>query len=197
MDRQVGIAADRRGEMAIALAGQGVMPIFLRTVDGPLQRSQHRIVHRVLGRLAGDGVQQPLQLEPAFQAVGLQAQAGDEFGQGLQLARVGGLMDAAQKMQIVLVQQLGHRFVGRQHELFDDLMALGVFDQVGAADLPIAIQIDLHLAHRQLQRPAREPPLAQDHRQLVHPGQQRKHLGRQLRRARLRDRPETRRPLHR
>ena len=40
---------------------------------------------------------------------------------------------ASQEMQARAVQYLGHCFVGRQHELFDDLMALGVLHHVGAA----------------------------------------------------------------
>ncbi len=197
MDRQVGIAADRRGEVAIAFAGQGIMPLFRRTVDRALQAPQHRVVDGVLVRLARDQAQQLLQLEPAFQAVGRQAQAADEFGQGLQLARVGGLMHAPQEMQIGLGQQLGHGLVGRQHELFDDLMALGVHHQVRAVHLAVDVEIDLHLAHRKLERPAPQPPLAQDHGQLVHPGQQRVYLGVELRLARLRGRPGIRRLLRR
>ncbi len=133
----------------------------------------------MFGRLAGHGMEQALQLEPALQAFHLKAHAADELGQGFELARAGRLVHAAQEVQIVLGQQFGHGLVGRDHELFDNLVADRVLHQMGAAHLAGLVQVDLHFAHRQLQRP-RQPPPAQQHRQRVHPADQRMHLGREL-----------------
>ena len=76
-----GIAANRRREVAIALAGQRVVAFLFGAVDGPLQAAEHGVVDGVLLRLAGHFGQQSLQLEAAFQAFDLDAQSGDEFGQ--------------------------------------------------------------------------------------------------------------------
>ena len=77
------------------------------------------------------------------------------------------------KMQAGVGQLLGHRLVGGEHELFDDLMALGVLREVGAGDAAVGVEVDLHLGHRQLERAALEAARAQHHRQLVHPAEQR------------------------
>mgnify|MGYP000632753386 CR=1 FL=1 len=45
VDRQVRVAANGRGEMAIALAGQGVMPLLDGAVEGPLHGAEHGEVH--------------------------------------------------------------------------------------------------------------------------------------------------------
>ena len=104
-------------------------------------------------------VEQLLQLEAAFQALGLEAQLADELGERLQLPRVGAAVDAAQEEQPGVGELLGHRLVGREHELFDDLMALGVLREVRAGDAAVLVEIDLHLRHRELERAALEPPL--------------------------------------
>ena len=78
------------------------------------------------------------------------------------------------------VQRVGHRFVGGQHELFDDLMAFGVLDDVCARHAAVLVEIDLHFRHRQFQRPALEAAAPKHHRQLVHAAEQVVHLRRQL-----------------
>ena len=140
-------------------------------------------------------VEQFLQLKPTFQAGGLKAQFGDEFGECLQLPRIGIGMHAPQKRNAGRVQRVGHRFVGREHELFDDLMAFGVLDDVRPGDTAMLIQIDFHLLHRQFQRAALESPPAQHHRQLVHSRQQAHALLVSVCCARLRDRPDIHRLL--
>ena len=169
---QVGIAADRRGEMAVALAGQRVVLLFFRTVDRPLHRAQHCIVDGALLWAAGYPIQKLLQLEAAFQALGLEAQIGDELSEGFEFPRCGGLVDAAEEEQSAAVEHLGHRLVGPQHELFDDLMADGVLSHVGAGHPTAAVKLNLDLGHTQFQGPALPPPAAEDHGQLVHPPQQ-------------------------
>ena len=49
------------------------------------------------------------------------------------------------------MQRVGHGLVRGEHELFDDLMAFGVLDDVRAGDSAMFIQIDLHFLHRQLE----------------------------------------------
>ena len=65
-------------------------------------------------------------------------------------------MHAAEEMQIGLGQRIGHGFVGREHKLFDDLMAFAVLLAMGADNAAVLIEIDLHRVERQFQRAAFE-----------------------------------------
>ena len=130
------------------------MAFVLGAVDGPLHRAQHRVVDRVLARVALHLVEQLLQLEAVLEVVDFEAQLADELGEQLQLPRIGAAVHAAQEDQAGVRQQLGHRLVGRQHELLDDLVALGVLCEMGAGDAAVLVEIDLHLRHRELERAA-------------------------------------------
>ena len=156
VDREVGIAADGRREVAVAVAGEGVVAFFLGAVDGPLHRAEHGVVDGVLARVALHRVEQLLQLEAVFQVLDFEAELADELGEHLHLARVGAAVDAAEEDQAGVGELLGHRFVRREHELFDDLMALGVLGEVSAGDAAIGVEVDLHLGHRQFERAALE-----------------------------------------
>ena len=177
---RVGIAADGRREVAIAIAGQGVVALFLGTVNGPLHRPQHGVVHRMLLGKRGHRVEQLLQLEAVVQAAHGQAQLADELVQGAKLVRAGRFVDPPQERQALVAEQFGHRLVGRQHELFDHLVALGVFDHVGPGHAAVGVQIDLDLRHRQHQRAMPDAAAAEEHRQLVHAAQQAVDLGPEL-----------------
>ena len=64
---QVGIAADRRGEVAVAVARQGVVAVVLRAVGGAGEAPQHGVVHGMLLGPAAGHVEEPLELEAAFE----------------------------------------------------------------------------------------------------------------------------------
>ena len=73
VDDEVRVAPNRAREVAVAVAGQGVMAFFFGTVNGLLQAAQHRVVDGVLLRLAGHFAQQLLNRKPAFEGIGLKA----------------------------------------------------------------------------------------------------------------------------
>ena len=83
---------------------------------------------------ADDRLEQLLQLEAVVQAVDRQPQFADEFGEGLELVRAGRFVDAAEERHALRAEQLGHRFVGGEHELLDHLVALGVLHDVRPGD---------------------------------------------------------------
>jgi hypothetical protein len=99
------------------------------------------------------GVEQRLQLEAVFQILDFVTQFADEFGEDTHLARVGAAVDATEEDQAGVGQLFGHRFVGGEHELFDDLMALGVLAR-WAGDAAVGVEVDLHFGHRELEPPA-------------------------------------------
>ena len=66
-------------------------------------------------------------------------------------------------------------------KLFDDLVADRVDGAVRADHTAVAVEIDLHFLHRQLERAQLEASASKNHRQLVHVAEQLMHLGREFR----------------
>ena len=75
VDLQVGIAANRRGEVAIVVAGERIVSLGLGRVVRLLEAAEQSVVDRVfLGR--ADGLlEDSLELEPALRLVELEAEA--------------------------------------------------------------------------------------------------------------------------
>ncbi len=151
VDREVRVAADRRGEVAVAIARQCVVTFFLGAVGRSLHRAERGIVDGVLARVALHRVEQFLQLEAVFEVVDFVAKLADEFGEDLHLSRIGAAVNASQENQAGVFQLFGHRLVRREHELFDDLMALGVLGEVSTGDAAVGVEVDFHLRHGELE----------------------------------------------
>ena len=81
MDLEVGVAADRRGEVAVIVAGQGVMPLGLGRVGRLLQAPQQAVVDGVALGLVGRLGEDALELEPALRVLDLEAEAAGELGE--------------------------------------------------------------------------------------------------------------------
>ena len=94
---QIRIAANRRGEMAVILAGQGVVIVLDRAVHGLLEAAQQSVMDRVRFRLVRGQLQDVLQGEAIRFLLHLVAENAGELGEGLELGRLRGGMDAAQK----------------------------------------------------------------------------------------------------
>ena len=169
MDLEVGIAADRRGEVAIILAGEGVMPFGLGGVDRLLEAPEQAEVDGVGFGLVGGLRQDALEFEPAAGVLDFDPQAVGEVGEVLELAGLGVGVGSAEEADLGVGQVRGDGLVGREHELLDDLMAHVVRGQVSADDLALIAQVDLDLGHVQFQRPPLEPSLPQEHGQFEHP----------------------------
>ena len=97
MHGEVGIAADGGGEVAVAVARKRVVAVLLRAVGRAGEASQHGVVHGVLLGLAPGHVEQPLELEAAFQRVDFETQFGDKLGELPEFPRVGGGVNPPQK----------------------------------------------------------------------------------------------------
>ena len=113
-----------------------------------------------------------MQLEAALQAVGLVAQLGHELLEQLDFRRAGRLVDAVEEVQPAVAERFGHGLVGGQHELLDDLVALGVFDHVGPDHAALLVQFHLDLGHGQFEGAVGQAALAEGHGQRVHAAQQ-------------------------
>src|SRR5262245_598606 len=156
------------------------MPFVARRIDGLLHAPQNGVVHGMLLWLASDSSDDALDFEATLQALALNAELLHEGGQSVQLSRLWRLVYAAKEMQTGLGEHSGHRLVRRQHELLDHLMAFGVLDQVRADDFAALVEVNLHFRKRQFDGAAFQSPAAEDHRQLVHIGQERPYCRRQL-----------------
>ena len=155
MDRQVGIAANRRGEVAVACRwpGRSALPPpgCRRPAAGCAARRSSR---RAAPGWPATG-QQLLQLEAALQAFDLEAELGDEFGQRLELARVGRLRarGAGSEARPCRISSATASLAASMNSSM--IWWLSVFSTTWAAvTRPLLVQIDLHLLHRQLQRAA-------------------------------------------
>ena len=74
VDLEVGISADRRGEVAVVVAGQGVVALGLGGVDGLLQAPQQPVMDRVAPRASpAASARTALELEPALGLLDLEA----------------------------------------------------------------------------------------------------------------------------
>src|SRR5437660_11425373 len=85
-------------------------------------------------------------------------------------------MDTAQKRDAEIVEMFGNRFVGRQQEFFNDLMADVMLDEMGAGDAALLVKFQLGFRHVQLDGPALEPPPAQAHGKVARVEQQGENL---------------------
>ena len=180
VDGEVGIAADGRCVVAVAVAGQRIVAILLRPIDGPREAAEHGVVNSMLLGTPPRHVEQPLEFKAALERVHLEAEFRDELRQLPQLAGIGGGMDPPQKSGARRSQHSGHGLVGGEHELLDDLVALRVFHHMRAAHAAVAIEIDLHLGHREFKRSAGHSPAAEHPRQIPHAAEQRPHGPRHL-----------------
>ncbi len=177
MHLQIGIAADRRGEVAIVRARQRVMSLGFGRVIGLLQAAEQPVVDRVLFRLARRFFEDALEFEPALRLVDRQAQAAGELGELVELEGLGVGVGAPEEEDPFCPEAGRDGLVRRQHELLDDLVALVVGGEVRAGDLALIAQLDLDLGKVQLQRTTGEAALAEDHGQLEHLAQHPSHRG--------------------
>ena len=102
VDLEVGIAADRRGEVAVVLARQGVMAFGLGGVVRLLEAPQEAVMDGVRLGLVGGLGEHALKLEPALGLVDLEPEAPGELGELQELARLGVGVAAAQEADVLL-----------------------------------------------------------------------------------------------
>ena len=77
-------------------------------------------------------------------------------------------MNPSHVRQLQVPQVRSDRFVGRQHELFDHLMAFGVVDGMSTSDFAVFVQIDFDFWQNQVDATGVHPAFPHRHRQRVH-----------------------------
>ena len=173
MDLQIGIAADRRSEMAVVLARQGIVPLGLGCVGGLLQAAQEAVMDRVfLGlpiasrstrcsskRLCGWSIVSPRLRTNSANSSSLN-------GSGSGCARL-------QKADFMFGQSGGDCLVGREHEFLDHLVALVMLTEMRPGDMPVAPSSISTSGRESSSAPRVKPAPSQNHRQLEHLAQHR------------------------
>ena len=124
---------------------------MLGRVNRLLQAPQEAEVHRVFLGLTRRLAEDPLKLESALWQLEREPQAAGKLGEAVELVRVRVGVNSSQEAGVILGQVRRDRFVGRQHELLDDLVALVVHRQMSTAYLPLLAQLDCDLGKVQLQ----------------------------------------------
>ncbi len=161
MGDQVGIAADRRGEVRVLRQVEPeVAEIFVRVARLSLA-AQHHLVDQVLvlrtARLREQAVESAA--GRLFALGPFQADGRQEVGQPDDLLLRRFLVDAIDLRQAVLLQFLGGADVCLDHELFDQLVSVEAVAQRDRGDLAVLTDAHAALGQVQLQRFARLPGL--------------------------------------
>ena len=154
VDDEVGIAADRRGEVAVARQVEAEVPEVLRRVVGLGHRAQHAHVDHlgVLG--AGDAVEQAVELG-GLQHLALgqgQADGLDDLAQRLELLRARLLVDAVEQMDALRLQRLGGGDVGEDHEVLDHAVGVEAVAEGDREHLALVGEDDPPLGQVEVQR---------------------------------------------
>ncbi len=140
--------------MAIEFAVESIVSNFFRTVRRFLHAAENRVVNRVLLRQVRRFFNDAFHLEAVLQAAAFNAQPFDKTGQFRELGFTRLRMNTTHQEQLFVSKSLGNGFVGGQHKLFDDLVALGVLDRMRATDFAVVVQVDFDFGQNQVDRSA-------------------------------------------
>ena len=80
---------------------------------------------------------------------------GELLGEVLDPRRVGPLVHAVERRQLARLQAAGDGLVGRDHQVLDQLVRLGLLARHDAGDVPLAREVELRLDGLDRERPAR------------------------------------------
>ena len=171
VDDQVRIAADGRGEVAVVGSGERVVAAALLAVDGLALGAQQQVAQEALLGLALDRAEDLLKrrgrdfLEVSLELV---AEALQDLAQVDQPVRVGAVVHAVDRRLLGEEQVLRHGFVGREHELLDQLVG----DVAGLRDdadhEALVVEHDVGVRQVEVDRAAPLAALAQQRGELPH-----------------------------
>ncbi|MCY1228262.1 hypothetical protein D9M72_405640 [compost metagenome] len=167
--QQVGVAADRAGEVRVGLVRQAEVADIVRAVHRLLHRAQqHGLQHRRVGTgldlVHHLGVVRCLRLVAAAQR---QAGGAQEVAQVLQLLFAGARVDAVQRRVLEAFEEVGRAYVGGQHALLDQPVRVVARARQDLLDLALRVADDIGLGGVEVDRAALAPRLEQDLEQLV------------------------------
>ena len=172
VDDQVRVPPDRRREVAVVGRGQSVVPAALLAVNRLALRPQEQVVEQPFLGLALDLLEQLLErrgrhlLEIALEVV---AEALEDVAQVRELVRVGPVVDAVDRGLFGEEELLGHRLVGREHELLDQPVRDVAGFRHDAHDEAGVVEHDVGVRKVEVDRAPGFAPFSQERGDLAHP----------------------------
>ena len=133
---EVGVAADRAGEMEVVGFGKSVVSDGVGAIGGATEAFQKFDFDAVLVGASAQGGEHPLDFFALFQITDSQALHGGELAEFFESRGVRFFVDAIDARRGAIFDRVRDGFVGGEHELFDELVAfvaLDAFDAVGAS----------------------------------------------------------------
>ena len=160
MHDQVGIAADRRGEMGVAVQVQPEVADIVGAVDGLHLGAQHHLVDDLGVWRVAHLLQQPVEALGARRLAHAPAhvEGGEKVGEVLQLLLAGRLVHPVDQRRAALLQRLGGRRVGLDHHFLDQLVGVEELARGDRGDAAVRADDDAPLGTFDLQRRSLVPP---------------------------------------
>ena len=178
VEHEVGVAADRRGEVAVESLGQAEVPLVLDGVLRALHAAQHEHAHVVLERRPVDGLEQPREVAGVHEVAGLESERGDRGRQVRDLLGIGGVVEARDVGDVAARELGGDGFVRGDHRLLDELVRDRMDRRMDADHHAVGVEVHLHFGRGDVQREALEAVRAELLRERVEREHQLARLGR-------------------
>ncbi len=159
MDDEVGIAADRRGEMGVAAQVEAEMAVVLRRVFRLRLGAQHHLVDEVLvGACCRTRVEDAVEQLGPQRALRLGSSMpidAQELAERLPASPAGLVVHAIDQRRLLAFQRLGCGNVGEDHELLDQPCAHRAASGRHTVDRAVLLQQQLALGQVEIERAAR------------------------------------------
>src|SRR6266446_7321833 len=152
MHDQIGITANRTGEMQVVRLGQSIVTKWLRKVARTFQTFQQTDFERLLFRFATDRGKQALYLTAMRQIADLVVKTKHELAILRQFFWIRIFVNAIDCGNGAVLQLARHGLVRGQHEFFDQLMRFIILDALKAHWLASFIQPYFYVRKIEIER---------------------------------------------
>ncbi|EXI77174.1 MAG: hypothetical protein AW12_03136 [Candidatus Accumulibacter sp. BA-94] len=140
--QQIGVAADRRGEMGVMLIGEAEMADVVRAVDRLAQRAQHHRLQQLDVGTTLDARQQfgVVTRRRLVTAAEREAELAEELAQRIQLLGRRSFVNPVQAGLLPHLQEVRGADVGGEHALLDQPMGVVAEDRDDVLDLALVVE---------------------------------------------------------
>ncbi len=142
VDDEVGIAADRGGEVGVVFLVEAVVAFGGGHVAGALEASQELDAKGVALRVFLDLLENFFDFVPVAEISGHDAVGGEEFAVFVEFVFGRFFVDAEDRGDFVAGEFRGHGFVGEEHVFLDELVAFVVFDDFDSVGVALFVDED-------------------------------------------------------
>ena len=151
VDDEVGVAADGRGEVAVILFIEPVVPVGRVAVNGFLQAAQELGPKGVALGMLGQNLQELGDFFAVRKVAHDDFERAEEFTEFAEPFGVGIVVNAVERGEFLQARQAGHGLVGGEHELFDELVTFVVLDFFKAIGVAVLVHKDFGLGHVEIE----------------------------------------------